>query len=232
MVGGLGLSRAVQGSELSDLDPRLLSRARAAPARTVLARTRSGPTSRQRRSTMAGRESSAFRLARRSHFRRPARSRKPCRKRSVRSKKPFARSWAAFRRAGQGAIMRLGEGKSSPRVVIPSGSLALDEALGVGGYPRGRIVEVYGPELERKDDAHTARHRRDPQPRVVAAFAMPSTAFDLRWRQRTSASISTSCSSLSRTAASRRSTSRRCSRAPVRWISSWSTPSPHWFHAP
>lgn len=51
---------------------------------------------------------------------------------------------------GKGAIMKLGE-KADQRIsTIPSGSLALDVALGVGGYPRGRIVEVYGPESSGK----------------------------------------------------------------------------------
>ena len=49
---------------------------------------------------------------------------------------------------GPGAIMRLGEEAIAPIPVIPTGSLALDEALGVGGYPRGRIIEIYGPEIE------------------------------------------------------------------------------------
>src|SRR5205085_7706316 len=48
---------------------------------------------------------------------------------------------------GNGAIMALGdEATAEPIKVIPSGSLAIDHALGVGGYPRGRIVEIYGPE--------------------------------------------------------------------------------------
>ena len=48
---------------------------------------------------------------------------------------------------GKGAIMTLGEEETAePMAVITSGSLALDHALGVGGYPRGRIVEIYGPE--------------------------------------------------------------------------------------
>ena len=48
---------------------------------------------------------------------------------------------------GQGSIMRLGgEGGIVPVEIIPTGSLALDIALGVGGVPRGRIVEVFGPE--------------------------------------------------------------------------------------
>ncbi|HIY58515.1 MAG TPA: recombinase RecA [Candidatus Tetragenococcus pullicola] len=51
---------------------------------------------------------------------------------------------------GKGSIMKLGE-KADQRIsTIPSGSLALDVALGVGGYPRGRIVEVYGPESSGK----------------------------------------------------------------------------------
>ena len=52
---------------------------------------------------------------------------------------------------GTGAIMRLGEGIALPEVrVIPSGSLALDIALGCGGFPRGRIIEIYGPESSGK----------------------------------------------------------------------------------
>jgi len=48
---------------------------------------------------------------------------------------------------GKGAVMRLGEQGGVVEVeVIPSGSLALDRALGIGGFPRGRIVEIYGPE--------------------------------------------------------------------------------------
>ena len=51
---------------------------------------------------------------------------------------------------GKGAVMKLGE-KADQRIsTIPSGSLALDVALGVGGFPRGRIVEVYGPESSGK----------------------------------------------------------------------------------
>ena len=52
---------------------------------------------------------------------------------------------------GEGAIMRLGEASSRLAVdVIPTGSLALDIALGVGGVPRGRIVEIFGPEMSGK----------------------------------------------------------------------------------
>ena len=51
---------------------------------------------------------------------------------------------------GKGSIMRLDEDKVEPVAVIPTGSLALDEALGTGGYPRGRVVEVFGPESSGK----------------------------------------------------------------------------------
>jgi recombination protein RecA len=51
---------------------------------------------------------------------------------------------------GQGSVMRLGERAAIPVEVIPTGSLALDLALGVGGVPRGRIVEIFGPESSGK----------------------------------------------------------------------------------
>lgn len=51
---------------------------------------------------------------------------------------------------GQGSIMKLGDRPNVDLDVIPSGSLLLDEALGVGGYPKGRIVEIYGPESSGK----------------------------------------------------------------------------------
>ncbi|WP_308860251.1 recombinase RecA [Paenibacillus radicibacter] len=51
---------------------------------------------------------------------------------------------------GKGSIMRLGESAHSQIETIPSGSLALDIALGVGGFPRGRIIEIYGPESSGK----------------------------------------------------------------------------------
>ena len=52
---------------------------------------------------------------------------------------------------GQGSLMKLGEKTDISSInVVPSGSLLLDEALGVGGYPRGRIIEMYGPESSGK----------------------------------------------------------------------------------
>ena len=51
---------------------------------------------------------------------------------------------------GKGAIMRLGSEGITEIQVIPSGSIGLDAALGIGGYPRGRVVEIYGPESSGK----------------------------------------------------------------------------------
>ncbi len=57
---------------------------------------------------------------------------------------------AILKAHGEGAVMRLGEAKHMQVEVIPTGSLALDIALGVGGIPRGRITEIYGPESSGK----------------------------------------------------------------------------------
>lgn len=52
---------------------------------------------------------------------------------------------------GKGSVMKLGEMAASQQVsVVSSGSIALDVALGIGGYPRGRIIEIYGPESSGK----------------------------------------------------------------------------------
>ncbi|CAM3628356.1 recombinase RecA [Smaragdicoccus niigatensis] len=51
---------------------------------------------------------------------------------------------------GKGSVMRLGEETRLPISVIPTGSIALDVALGIGGLPRGRVVEIYGPESSGK----------------------------------------------------------------------------------
>ncbi|GAC48176.1 recombinase RecA [Gordonia aichiensis] len=51
---------------------------------------------------------------------------------------------------GKGSVMRLGEESRQPIEVIPTGSIALDVALGIGGLPRGRVIEIYGPESSGK----------------------------------------------------------------------------------
>jgi recombination protein RecA len=54
------------------------------------------------------------------------------------------------RQFGKGTVMRLGSEERAPVAVIPTGSIALDVALGIGGIPRGRIIEIYGPESSGK----------------------------------------------------------------------------------
>jgi recombination protein RecA len=54
------------------------------------------------------------------------------------------------RQFGKGSVMRLGTEERAPIEIIPTGSIALDVALGIGGLPRGRIVEIYGPESSGK----------------------------------------------------------------------------------
>ncbi len=51
---------------------------------------------------------------------------------------------------GKGAVMRLGQNSAMNVECIPTGSLMLDAALGIGGLPRGRIIEIYGPEASGK----------------------------------------------------------------------------------
>ena len=64
---------------------------------------------------------------------------------------------------GTGSIMKLGDANSVDVEVIPTGSLTLDMALGVGGLPRGRVIEIYGPESSGKttvDFTLWQRHRK------------------------------------------------------------------------
>ncbi len=83
---------------------------------------------------------------------------------------------------GRGAIMWLGEDrKEEPVSVIPTGSLFVDRALGVGGYPRGRLVEIYGPESSGKTTL--ALHAISAVQRAggVAAFVDAEHALDPRY---------------------------------------------------
>jgi recombination protein RecA len=54
------------------------------------------------------------------------------------------------RQFGKGSIMRLGQDETVAVPAIPTGSIAVDAAVGVGGFPRGRVVEIYGPESSGK----------------------------------------------------------------------------------
>jgi recombination protein RecA len=82
---------------------------------------------------------------------------------------------------GKGSIMRYGEAALEPMDVIPTGSLALDEALGIGGYPRGRIVEVFGPESSGKTTLTLHAIASVQAEGGTAAFIDAEHAFDLRY---------------------------------------------------
>ena len=79
---------------------------------------------------------------------------------------------------GKGSIMRLGEEKIEGVEVIPSGSIALDYALGVGGYPKGRIVEIYGPESSGKTTLAIHAIAEAQKQGGIAAFIDAEHAFD------------------------------------------------------
>ncbi|MCK4912465.1 MAG: recombinase RecA [Candidatus Omnitrophica bacterium] len=79
---------------------------------------------------------------------------------------------------GKGAIMRMGEGVNMTIEVIPSGIISLDRALGVGGLPRGRIIEVYGPESSGKTTLTLSIIAQGQQNGGVAAFIDAEHAFD------------------------------------------------------
>ena len=79
---------------------------------------------------------------------------------------------------GKGAIMKLGEEKIENVEVIPSGSLGLDIALGVGGYPRGRIIEIYGPESSGKTTLALHAMAEVQKAGGIAAFIDAEHAFD------------------------------------------------------
>jgi recombination protein RecA len=79
---------------------------------------------------------------------------------------------------GKGAIMKMGEEKVEEVSVIPTGSIGLNVALGVGGYPRGRIIEIYGPESSGKTTLAIHAIAEAQKAGGVAAFIDAEHAFD------------------------------------------------------
>jgi recombination protein RecA len=79
---------------------------------------------------------------------------------------------------GKGSIMKLGDEKIENIEVIPTGSLGLDIALGVGGYPRGRIIEIYGPESSGKTTLAIHAIAEAQKLGGIAAFIDAEHAFD------------------------------------------------------
>jgi recombination protein RecA len=79
---------------------------------------------------------------------------------------------------GKGTIMKLGDNAIEDIQVIPSGSLGVDLALGVGGYPRGRVVEIYGPESSGKTTLAIHAIAEAQKAGGIAAFIDAEHAFD------------------------------------------------------
>lgn len=79
---------------------------------------------------------------------------------------------------GKGAVMKMGDSVVEEVEVIPSGSLGLDIALGVGGYPRGRIIEIYGPESSGKTTLTLHAIAEAQKQGGIAAFIDAEHAFD------------------------------------------------------
>ena len=82
------------------------------------------------------------------------------------------------RQFGKGSVMRLGSEERAPVSVIPTGSIALDVALGVGGLPRGRIIEIYGPESSGKTTLTLHAIANVQQQGGIAAFVDAEHALD------------------------------------------------------
>jgi recombination protein RecA len=82
------------------------------------------------------------------------------------------------RQFGRGAVMRLGDDTRAPVEVIPTGSISLDAALGIGGLPRGRIVEIYGPESSGKTSLALHAVANAQKAGGIAAFIDAEHALD------------------------------------------------------
>ncbi len=85
---------------------------------------------------------------------------------------------------GEGAILRMGEGKQADVSVIPTGNLLIDQALGVGGFPRGRIIEVFGPESSGKTTLTLTVIAQAQKAGGLAAFIDVEHALDPNYARR------------------------------------------------
>ncbi|GAB2695756.1 recombinase RecA [Mucilaginibacter koreensis] len=85
---------------------------------------------------------------------------------------------------GKGTIMKLGESAIEPIEVIPTGSLTLDLALGVGGLPKGRVIEIYGPESSGKTTLAIHAIAEAQKKGGIAAFIDAEHAFDRFYAQK------------------------------------------------
>jgi recombination protein RecA len=91
---------------------------------------------------------------------------------------------------GKGAVMKLGDGAIDNVEVIPTGSLTLDMAMGVGGYPKGRIVEIYGPESSGKTTLAIHAIAEVQKQGGIAAIVDAEHAFDQFYAQKLGVDVS------------------------------------------
>ena len=118
---------------------------------------------------------------------------------------------------GKGSVMRLGDEVRQPIEVIPTGSIALDVALGIGGLPRGRVVEIYGPESSGKTTVALHAIANAQAAGGICAFIDAEHALDPEYAAQAGRQHRRACWSASRTTASRRWRSPTCWSAPARW---------------
>ena len=90
---------------------------------------------------------------------------------------------------GKGTVMRMGDSAIEQVEIIPSGSITLDLALGVGGYPRGRVVEIFGPESSGKTTLALHAIAQAQKLGGLAAFIDAEHAFDRSYAQRLGVNI-------------------------------------------
>ena len=88
------------------------------------------------------------------------------------------------RQFGKGAVMKMGERGIQAVEVIPTGSISLDIALGIGGLPRGRIIEIYGPESSGKTTLALHAIANAQRAGGIAAFIDAEHAFDAEYAKK------------------------------------------------
>jgi len=92
---------------------------------------------------------------------------------------------------GKGSIMKLGDNQVENIPVIPSGSIALDKALGVGGYPKGRVIEIYGPESSGKTTLAIHAIAEAQKQGGIAAIIDAEHAFDRSYAEKLGVDVPT-----------------------------------------
>ena len=115
-------------------------------------------------------------------------------------KKPVAEKQKALdtalaqieRQFGKGSVIKMSEKVATPIEVIPTGSIALDVALGIGGLPRGRIIEIFGPESSGKTTLTLHAIANAQKAGGIAAFIDAEHAFDAEYADRKSTRLNSS----------------------------------------